>query len=208
MELKRIIKVANDHCDYSNGSGGIMKKKIIIVSIILSFIILGVGVYYIGEILDKPTEEEIQIAQDVIERFFTTPEDEMPPGEKIDLFESFPDDLKEETMQSILHEMSHQKIKADEKWGKFLITRERVQRLLEVAKLNETSYEHSEVYVRILEKWVKGDFSSADKDHNDIWTLQDGTVGKADGLLSPVEEIKYIAKHFKTNSSEENSDNE
>ncbi|WP_326977095.1 DUF6241 domain-containing protein [Bhargavaea cecembensis] len=48
----------------------------------------------------------------------------------------------------------------------------------------------------IIAKWERGDFSEADKDHNYIWDLQDGTLGKARGLLGKEEELKFIGEWF------------
>lgn len=173
-----------------------MKKLFITLSSILIVIALGVGIYNLEKILNKPSEEEIEAAKKQIEKEFKTAENEMAKDEKLNLIENFPDDLKESQMQSIIHGMSHQKVRADTKWGEYQITQERVNRLLEVAKLNETNYKHGYAYIDILEKWSKGDFSQADKDHNTIWEIQGGTIGEATGLLSPIEEQEYIERHF------------
>ena len=62
--------------------------------------------------------------------------------------------------------------------------------LLQMVK--EGNYEHEEVYVEILTKWQKGNFSSADLDHNRVWTLLNGNVGKAYGVMSEEEEKEYL----------------
>ncbi|WP_227521592.1 DUF6241 domain-containing protein [Bacillus alkalisoli] len=41
------------------------------------------------------------------------------------------------------------------------------------------------------------DFSHAVQDHNAIWSLQNGTVGKATRLLTEREQLRYARKHFK-----------
>lgn len=92
--------------------------------------------------------------------------------------------------QEYIHGMSHQKVKAEQKWGFYQINAERINWLL--AGLNNTSLQYSDVYQSILEKWASGDFSTADKDHNKIWQIQGGTIGEATGLLSPEEEKAYI----------------
>lgn len=89
-----------------------------------------------------------------------------------------------------IHLMAHQKVKADVKWGFFEITDERLDWLLE--GLDERELEHEDVYRDILERWSKGDFSQADKDHNTVWEIQGGTVGKATGILSEAEEQAFI----------------
>lgn len=103
-------------------------------------------------------------------------------------------DWDEAEVQQVIHEMSHQKIKASEKWGAIKITQDRIEVLLNYVQ--EQDFEHKELYVDILGRWREGDFSRAHKDHNAIWELQGGTVGKATGLLSKEEEAAFIEKHF------------
>lgn len=108
----------------------------------------------------------------------------------------FPMDMNEGTVQIAIHQMSHQKVKSDKKWGALQITDDRIWRLIEVIEFNRSEYKHAELYLRILHRWAEGDFSQADDDHNAIWELQGGTIGKATGLISAEEEEKYIKKHF------------
>lgn len=102
-------------------------------------------------------------------------------------------DLDEEDIQQYIHGMSHQKVKADEKWVHYTMTEERIQFLLEVVQNGD--YEHKQLYLDILTRWSKGDFSQADKDHNAVWRLQGGSVGKATGVLTKEEEEAYLEKH-------------
>ncbi|SES65996.1 hypothetical protein SAMN05216389_101289 [Oceanobacillus limi] len=99
-------------------------------------------------------------------------------------------ELTDTFYQEYLHGMSHQKVKADAKWGFYEIHPERINWLL--AGLNEVELEHEDVYRGILEKWDKGDFTTADLDHNAIWRLQGGTIGEATGVYSPAEEQAYL----------------
>ncbi|MDS9471613.1 DUF6241 domain-containing protein [Sporosarcina pasteurii] len=110
--------------------------------------------------------------------------------------EEFPDGLAEENVQQAIHDMSHQKVLADQKWGFLPLTQERVLRLIEVVELNQNNYIHADVYLSILKRWEKNDFSQVDSDHNAIWNLQNGTIGKAYGIMSVEEEREYIKKHF------------
>lgn len=92
--------------------------------------------------------------------------------------------------------MSHQKIEADEKWGFLPLTTERVTRLIDVIETNKNEYTNSSLYLRILNRWLENDFSQIDRDHNEIWSLQGGTIGKATGILSYEEELEYIEKYY------------
>ncbi|WP_053075072.1 DUF6241 domain-containing protein [Ornithinibacillus californiensis] len=100
------------------------------------------------------------------------------------------DQLTDIDYQEYIHGMSHQKVAAEEKWGYYQITPDRVYWLLE--GLDVVNLQHKETYKSILEKWANGDFSSADKDHNAIWALQGGTIGEATGILSPEEEKAFM----------------
>ena len=108
----------------------------------------------------------------------------------------FPMDMKEDEIMDAIHKMSHQKVVSSKKWGAIPLTPGRVNQLLKVVQKNEKNYDHSSVYKEILERWSQGDFSSVDEDHNEIWNLQGGTVGKAVGILSVEEEKKYIEENF------------
>ncbi|PPA71857.1 DUF6241 domain-containing protein [Jeotgalibacillus proteolyticus] len=96
-------------------------------------------------------------------------------------------------IQDYIHGMSHQKVKAKEKWGYYEIHPVRIQWLLEaVEESNNISSGNAATYKAILQRWESGDFSQVDKDHNTIWRMQDGTIGEATGILTPEQEQKYI----------------
>lgn len=114
----------------------------------------------------------------------------------------FPSSMDEFEVQDGIHGMSHQKVQAEDKWGFLPLTQARVTRLIEVIEENESSYEHAETYLRILNRWSSNDFSQADKDHNAIWELQGGNVGQATGILNAKEERAFIKKHFKVQVKE------
>ncbi|RDW16029.1 hypothetical protein CWR48_17735 [Oceanobacillus arenosus] len=128
------------------------------------------------EIQGKITEEQLQQYKD---------EGLNPFGQKTGMTE-----LTTDFYNEYIHGMSHQKVRAEKKWGYYEIHPDRVKWLLEgldvVEIANETTYRD------ILERWDKGDFSRVDQDHNAIWQIQNGTVGKATGILSPGEEQEYI----------------
>lgn len=109
-----------------------------------------------------------------------------PFGEKVELNALTDDDYRE-----YIHGMSHQKVVAEKKWGFYEIHPERIKWLLK--GLDEGNQLNSaDKYKEILERWQDKDFSQVDKDHNIIWNLQGGTVGKATGILEQEEEQAYI----------------
>lgn len=106
-------------------------------------------------------------------------------------------DIPEEELQQMIHEMTHQKVIADSKWGSVQLTQERVYALLDLIDADPNRFEHYDVYRPILIKWSNSDFSSVDQDHNRIWQLQGGTIGYAQGIMTPEQEEAYVKKNFK-----------
>ncbi|RHW31174.1 hypothetical protein D1B31_22570 [Neobacillus notoginsengisoli] len=108
----------------------------------------------------------------------------------------FTENMSEYAVQDAIHFMSHQKVKADEKWGSLQLTEERVDQLIGIIENKRGQYVHAELYLDILYRWKEGDFTQANEDHNAIWDLKGGTIGRATGILSPEEEERYIEKNF------------
>lgn len=93
-----------------------------------------------------------------------------------------------------LHKMTHQKVKAEIKWGSLEITKERINNMLTTAE--KSDYQYKDFYIETLSAWQQGDFTNAVQVHNVIWKSQDGSIGIATGLLTEKEEMEYKAKHF------------
>lgn len=181
-------------------------KKVIWVLAILTIAALGVFAYTVFydmfkvDSADKASNESVNATEktagkdrDIIGGAVTDEElaeyDEKglnPFGEDLAL-----EDLTEADIQEYIHGMSHQKVQAEKKWGFYGLIPERVEWLLKGVE-KASGLNHDELYESILTKWKKGDFSAVDKDHNDIWELQGGTVGKATGIMSEEEEKAYI----------------
>jgi len=124
---------------------------------------------------------------------------EIKDKENIDVNALFPETMTDEEVQNAIHQMSHQKVKADKKWGMIPLTKERVVRLIDVVEGNKDNFKHESTYLKILNRWKVDDFSRVDEDHNIIWTLQNGTVGRATGILTYEEELRFISKYFNVN---------
>ena len=159
-----------------------MQKKILAILCSAAVIVItGFGISYFMQ----PAEEEVDEAEELIKTIFYT---EITDEDTT----LFPLNMSEYQMQESIHAMSHQKVKANQKWGKILLTQARVKRLIEITETKKNEWTYSDIYLDILYRWYEGDFSRADKDHNAIWNLQSGSIGKATGLLSPIEEKNYI----------------
>ncbi|WP_017548751.1 DUF6241 domain-containing protein [Salinicoccus carnicancri] len=103
----------------------------------------------------------------------------------------------ENKVVDMVHRMSHQKVRAEEKWGHLKITEERINEvigLLEQYNVEDRTFLHKEML-----NWRDGNFSNSEKVHNVLTQPEYKHVmqsGKAYGLLSKAEEQDYIEKHF------------
>lgn len=106
-----------------------------------------------------------------------------------------PENAEEKDIVSIMHKMTHQKVRSQNKWGAIPMIPETVQTVLDT--IHASSFDHKVKLQDIAEKWKNEDFSSIDKDHNYFWTLQGGTVGEAYGIMNKEEEEAFIQNNFK-----------
>jgi hypothetical protein len=180
--------------------GGIVKMKKIQKTIVIPLLVILLGIAVFG-FIDYKNKDSVTVTQkDSLSQnqpvggtYLEIQEDRTKPIE-----EELPGEMKEKQVQDVIHQMSHQKIKAEKKWGFIPLTRERVDRLIEIVNINQ--YEHGDVYLDILKEWKEGNFTYIDGDHNTIWVLQDGNVGKATGVLTMEEEMEYIKQHYSIKS--------
>lgn len=105
------------------------------------------------------------------------------------------DSMDEKIFQHTLHNMTHQKVYAESKKGSMQITNEKIEELL--SQVEASDFDHKGYYTIILTDWKNGDFSNAVEVHNLIWSIQGGTIGKAERLLTEEEEKAYIEINFK-----------
>ncbi len=88
-----------------------------------------------------------------------------------------------------------------------MITPERIDTLIHMVEGNKDKYERRamsdkyapyEIYLDILKRWKKGDFSTVDDDHNILMFIQGGKPpeGLATGIASEEQEIDYIFQVF------------
>lgn len=167
-----------------------MKKVLLITA--GSIVLAGAVAFYTYQSMSKESDSvavQETVTEENGEEVIEIIEENAEPVEK-----EFPDDMSEMEIQTNIHAMSHQKVVAEDKWGFLPMTQERIARLLEV--VNASNFEHKALYKDILMRWAEGDFSQAHHEHNSIWELQGGTIGKATGILSAEEEKAFIEEHF------------
>lgn len=169
-------------------------KKSTKVTLSLAVLIIGgviAGAVFFLDGFSKPEDRALTEAV-VLEDENQTQEESVSETEKEEVEEKVI--TTESEFMEVFHHMTHQKVEASPKWGAVQITEQRIDQMLAVLETNEL--EHEEFYHKTLSAWKKGDFSNAIHTHNEIWNMQNGTIGKATDLLSKAEEEKYIETHF------------
>lgn len=128
-------------------------------------------------------------------------------SKKIDEWKSGDEPFVGNLVEEVIQEMAHQKIIAESKEGSIMITRERIDTLIQMVEENKDKYERHkmsdkyapyEIYLDILKRWKKGDFSTVDDDHNILMFIQGGKTpeGLGTGIASEEQEINYIFQVF------------
>lgn len=172
-------------------------KKLTMAGSIIGILACVVGVYFyfsndsgLKFNLKKNDPVTTKEAQTKIEKGFEAPVSSKVSAE----YET----MSEEKLIQEVHNMTHQKVEADKKWGASEITADKVQKLYEVIQTKDfKKSSHKQMLLDILEPWTRQDFSNSVSAHNQIWSYQNGNIGKATRLLTPQEELEYIMEEFK-----------
>jgi len=91
--------------------------------------------------------------------------------------------------------MTHQKIVANDKWGAIEMTKERIDELYEL--VDKSDFEYRGELKTILDRWKTDDFSRVDEDHNTVWRIQGGSLGRAQGIMTKEQEEVFIENNFR-----------
>ncbi|MEH7377391.1 DUF6241 domain-containing protein [Neobacillus drentensis] len=111
------------------------------------------------------------------------------------------DSSSQDAVIEVMHKMTHQKVKAKEKWGAIPMIPDTINQVYDIVENSE--FEQKDDLLAILDKWKKGTFSAVDDDHNYFWTYQGGTIGKAYGIMSKSEEETFILNNFEEDIARE-----
>ncbi len=128
-------------------------------------------------------------------------------SKRVDEWKSGDEPFVGNLVEEVIQEMAHQKVIAKTKEGSIMITPERIDTLIQMVEGNKDKYERRamsdkyapyEIYLDILKRWKKGDFSTVDVDHNILMIIQGGKPpeGLATGIASEEQEIDYIFQVF------------
>lgn len=183
-----------------------MKKILTIVGVVVGLVIaFGYGTYKVLDNVENYQEENsgnearsVAAPDEKDDSPYTNKQEEFKEQTKNIGGQTFELELTDSTTEDeiieIMHKMTHQKVKAEDKWGAIPMSDHTVTQVLEFLK--KTSFPTNEDLIEIAEKWKKGDFQTVDYDHNFFWQLQGGTVGRAYGIMSPAEEEEFIKNNF------------
>lgn len=189
---------------------------IVILTALLSIggtLLISDKIYDKGELEQDVKELENTSKADTKEKFVSTVDVsgigwENPIfSKKIDDWKSGDEPFVGNLVEEVIQEMAHQKIIAESKEGSIMITPERIDILIQMVEENKDNYERHkmsdkyapyEIYLDILKRWKKGDFSTVDDDHNILMFIQGGKPpeGLATDIASEEQEINYIFQVF------------
>jgi hypothetical protein len=97
---------------------------------------------------------------------------------------------------NVMHEMANTLIIADDNkiWGKQEVNKNSVLELLNMIESTE-DFNKKAIVTEIAKKWEMGNFDNVVLDHNIVWGILDGTVGRANEVnVAAVAEAKEYLK--------------
>ncbi|PEI43575.1 hypothetical protein CN327_22880 [Bacillus cereus] len=178
-----------------------MKKKILIwLGSIIGLVVLTIGVtlgllHFATNSADKKVSKEKDMSE-----YKEAPKEEVDKEEITAPIEGVLMDLpinessSEEEVITAMHHMTHQKVIAEKKWGVIPMSRKNAERVRDI--LNVSNFEKKAELLEIAERWTKGEYYRVAQDHNYFWSIQDGYVGKATGVLDLASEKKFVLNNF------------
>ena len=167
-----------------------MKKTMVY----LAAAFLAVGLIVIGalKVLDKQENSGSPKSAQVSDE--EAIEESTKKMDGLEFAQSVPKDASEKALLAMMHKMTHQKIVASEKWGLIRMNEESIAKAKEI--LLDSDFNSKEDLMEIIERWENGQFAQVDEDHNFIWGLQGGSIGRATGILNEQQEQKFIDNNF------------
>lgn len=105
--------------------------------------------------------------------------------------------IQEKDILNKVHQMANTLIVAEDNqvWGQEEITKEKIDEL--ISDLNNSGLKYKGQVITILSRWKSGDFSQIISDHNYVWNLLDGSVGKA--IKANEEAVKKTIANLEVN---------
>lgn len=97
-------------------------------------------------------------------------------------YDSSQDSIHDDIILDTIHKMANEVVIADKKWGRIEMNEKNINTVTVQVLASDMVKEKQTEMLRILALWKKGDFRRAHHDHNYVWELLGGTVGKATGV--------------------------
>lgn len=167
-----------------------MKNKEIIgysvIGLILSAMVFA-GVLALRSSTDSDTSAQKEVARSIE----TDPDLKVEGVMNVTGLES---DADQESIIGVMHKMTHQKVMADDKWGAIPMTKSTIQEVYDIVDGND--YALKQELLTILTTWKEDRFDNIVQDHNYLWETASGDLGKAYGVMSKTQEMKYAATNF------------
>ncbi|MED0874722.1 PRK06770 family protein [Bacillus mobilis] len=175
-----------------------MAKKILIwLGSIIGLVVLTIGVtlgllHFATNSADKKVSKE----KDMSEYKEVPAEKESITAPIEGVFMNLPinESSSEEEVITAMHHMTHQKVIAEKKWGVIPMSRKNAEKVRDI--LNNSNFEKKAELLEIAERWTKGEYYRVAQDHNYFWSIQDGYVGKATGVLDLASEKEFVLNNF------------
>lgn len=166
-----------------------------ITSIVI--LVLGLAYWIISDLNASLIEEEEQVEASAEEsNEAIDPERYIDDGANSTADDSIP---TEKHFIKTLHGMTHQKVQADEKWTLVEMTDARINDMLAILQRvhdGQGEYDDYDFYYTTLTQWKKGNFENALDVHNQLWRMSDGTIGRANRMLTADEERAFVEDHY------------
>lgn len=178
-----------------------MKKFLKITSLILLTLII-VG-FVVLKLMDNPNEQE---AQNEDSNSMETTKQENPEKSQVadentnkktheqDKAFEVPENPTGTDIESIMHKMTHQKVRAERKTGAVRMTPESIDEVIEL--INNVQPSNSQELLKMANHWKNGNYEHIIEEHNYFWNREGGGVGKAYGRLTVSEESEFIQQNF------------
>ena len=104
------------------------------------------------------------------------------------------EDSNQDFVMDVMHKMTHQKVRAEEKEGALPMSDDTINQVHQV--VYNSNFVLKDDLLEILAEWKMGNYSRIVDDHNYFWTYKGGTIGKAYGQLGLAEEEEFILQNF------------
>ena len=171
-----------------------MKKKRFLIILAISIIVIAGS---IGAVLKVMANEASYIEQNNGDSPIPTEVGAVSPTREPSLTISplgIYSSSSESEVVHVMHLMTHQKVESSEKLGAALMTEGSIDEVYGIVK--DSDFVDKDQLTAMITRWKNSDFSQIVSDHNYLWQLEGGEIGKATRIYSSAEEQQFISKYF------------